>query len=104
LLGYFAALLILPAYMRDTFPGRYVILRNIFWGAGLGLCFGLSSRRLSVIGLLTVLGFSIFVITAGYYAILSLREPWGSTLRGALIGLVLGFGYAFVTSDTETTD
>jgi outer membrane protein assembly factor BamD (BamD/ComL family) len=104
LLGYIASLLILPNSMREAFPDRYGILRNVLWGAGLGLCFGLPGRRLSVLALLTVLGSSIFVFTSGYYAILSLGEPWGSVVRGALIGLVLGFGYAYATRDLKNNN
>ena len=104
LLGYIAEMLILPAYMQEAFPGRYGILKNIIWGTGLGLCFSLPSRKLSVIGLLIVIGSSMFVFTSGYNAILSLGEPWMSILRGALIGLVLGFGYAYATMETRNSD
>lgn len=102
LLGYIASLFILPSSMQEAFPDRYGILRNVLWGAGLGLCFGLPSRRLLVIGLLVILGSSIFVVTAVYYPLFSFGEPWVSTIRGALIGLVLGFEYAYATRDLKT--
>ncbi|MEW6401597.1 MAG: TIR domain-containing protein [Chloroflexota bacterium] len=90
LLGYFATLLLMPPYGN---------MRNIIWGLGLGIALGLPTRRISVISLLAILSSAIFTITSIYMAGVDWGEPWESTLRGALIGLVLGSGYAYVAQE-----
>jgi hypothetical protein len=86
------------------FPSLNLILRNIIYGIWFGIAFGLSTRRISDIAFLAILGSAIFTITAIYVANLNSPIMIESIVRGSLIGLVLGFGYAYITRGTETTD
>jgi outer membrane protein assembly factor BamD (BamD/ComL family) len=99
-LGYVASLII-PIELH--FTGPYLILKNIIWGAGLGLACCLPSRRISAIGLITILGSFTFVITSSLNQ--TVFSEWGTLwqniIRGGLIGLVLGFGYAYVTRENK---
>ena len=97
LLGYLAVLLLMPGYGGNV--------RNILWGLGLGIALGLPRRRIFVITFLAILGSAIFTITSIYMAeVINWGEPWESSFRGALIGLVLGLGYAYVTQENGNNE
>ncbi len=100
LLGY-AVSLIIPIELH--YEGPYLILKNIIWGVGLGLAFCLPSRRVSAIVLLALLGSFIFALTSVLNSTVfsELENVWTNTLRGGLIGLVMGFGYAYVTRENK---
>jgi hypothetical protein len=91
-IGYFSATLFLSSYMD---------LRNLLWGLGAGLALSLSTRRGSVIVLIAILGAAIFTMTGVYTASIEMDSLWESTVRGAWIGLVLGFGYAYATRELK---
>jgi len=57
-IGYFSALLLMPTGTN--------LLRNILWGAWLGIAFGLSTRMAYKIAFLSILGSTIFTITSIY--------------------------------------
>jgi outer membrane protein assembly factor BamD (BamD/ComL family) len=99
-IGYFVALLIL----QNVYPQFYSVLKNIIWGAGLGMCFGLGIRRASAITLLTILGSAIFVFTSAYSFISSMGTLSEAIVRGGLIGLILGLGYVYVTGEIENVN
>jgi hypothetical protein len=103
LLGYGASLLFLSTFPRYIYPVQYDILKNILWGMGLGLAFCLPSRRISAIGLLTILGSFIFVVTSvlNFTTFSALGSIWTNILRGVFIGIVLGFGYAYITRENK---
>jgi hypothetical protein len=66
-------------------------------GTGLGLAFGLLIRRVSAITVLVVLGAGIYMITnVVNIEFFSNSSVWGNIVRGALIGLVLGYGYGYM--------
>jgi outer membrane protein assembly factor BamD (BamD/ComL family) len=96
-LGYLVASLV---------PGisESIVLADIVVGAGLGLALSLPSRRISSTVLLIILGSLIFVVSSsvvGEMAPLSYQSGWTNILRGGLIGLVLGFSYAYVTRENK---
>jgi hypothetical protein len=99
--GLFAATLVIGYLLRTLLPMKYISLRNIVYGAIFGIVFGLSTRRVSIILILTILGIAIFTISSIYIARLSLDINVEAIIRGAMIGLVLGFGYAYLTKDFE---
>jgi len=101
LAGYYTALVAIPAFAGQpylaTFPEQYHVIRNAIWGLGLGLAFGSLVRRASAIGVLGVLGAGIYMVThVLYIGFLDISSVWGAILRGALIGLVLGYGYGYM--------
>jgi hypothetical protein len=87
-IGYFAALI---------FLSRFIDLKNILWGLGLGIALGLSIRRVSAIALIAIPGSAIFMMSSSAVSGIETVSLWGSAMRGAWIGLVLGFGYAYAT-------
>jgi outer membrane protein assembly factor BamD (BamD/ComL family) len=98
LVGSYVALVIVPKVTGPSyiFPERYAILKQIFLGIGLGLAFGLSIRRALAIGVQAVLGAGIYMFTRGNIELLGLLGVWGNIVRGALIGMVLGYGYGYM--------
>ena len=101
LVGSFVAFAILPMVISqsylDMIPERGSILRQIALGSGLGLAFGSFIRRASAIGVFVVLGAGMYMFTIGLFS----REYFDSssipdTVRGALIGLVLGYAYGYM--------
>ena len=103
LLGYFIASVIMPAVVgqayRDIFrsPLRNNILSQVSYGIGLGLGIGLLIRRASAIGVLAVLGAGIYMITRALNMDVSnIPSVWENIVRGALIGLVLGYAYGYM--------
>lgn len=101
LAGYYIFLIVSSAFggqsYLEAFPDRYHILRNIILGIGLGLTLGLLIRRASAIGILVILGVGIFMITRALNAdIFTFPDIWKATVRGALIGLVLGYAYGYL--------
>jgi outer membrane protein assembly factor BamD (BamD/ComL family) len=99
--GIFALALIIGYFFTSLLTVRYLSLRNVIYGTVFGIAFGLSTRRVSIIAFLAILGSAIFTITAIYIAKLSYSVIVESVIRGALIGLVLGFAYAYVTGNME---
>jgi outer membrane protein assembly factor BamD (BamD/ComL family) len=95
IVGHFSAPLLSPSNL---------ILRGISYGMWFGIAFGLSTRRIPNVIFLAVLGSAIFTITSLYMVMLHVPIMAESIIRGTLIGLVLGFGYAYVTRDAETVD
>jgi outer membrane protein assembly factor BamD (BamD/ComL family) len=91
--GYFAALILLS---------RFIDLKNILWGLGLGIALSLSSRRISIITVIATLGSAAFVMTSRAVSDINTATLWGNVVRGAWIGLVLGFGYAYLTRDFKS--
>ena len=101
LVGSFVGLVILPAMMGqsyvNTFPEQYAVLRQICLGVGLGLAFGLFIRRASAIGVFIILGVGMYIFTVTlfskeFFEISSIPDA----VRGALIGLVLGYAYGYM--------
>ena len=91
--------LVIGNFSASLFLPRYINLRNLLWGAGLGIALGLPTRRISVISLIAILGSAMFTITSIYMSTINTGSLWESTVRGAWIGLVLGFGYAYATKE-----
>lgn len=88
LLGYLIALVIVPAVVvGPSYPD--IFLYQVSWGIGLGLGLGMLIRRASAIGVLAILG-------AGMYVTTSIPAFSEFVVRGALIGLVLGYGYGYM--------
>ena len=84
-------------YANSGFAERYAILRQISLGTGLGLAFGSFIRRVSAIVMLAILGVGVFMVTIvlfsrEFFEISSIPDA----VRGALIGLVLGYGYGYM--------
>ena len=105
LVGYYIFLIVSSTFggqsYLEAFPDRYHILRNIILGIGLGLTLGLLIRRASAIGILVILGVGIFIITRALNAdIFTFPDIWKATVRGALIGLVLGYAYGYLRKTT----
>ena len=101
LLGYFVSRVIVPATVgqsyTEVFPLRYNILRQISYGVGLGVGLGFLIRRASAIVVLVVLGAGIYMVTRALNIdLFNLSPIWESALRGALIGLVLGYGFGYL--------
>jgi hypothetical protein len=105
LLGYMLGLIIVPAIVgpsllttaNPTIREEIAILRNISWGVGLGSVLGIMSRRASAIGLLAIIGAGIFATTRALNVdVFDISSFWENIVRGALIGLVLGYGYGYV--------
>jgi hypothetical protein len=96
LAGYYTALAVIPASYLATFPDQYHDLRNVIWGIDLGLAFGFLIRRASAIGVLTILGAGVFTITRMLNVQIFGFESWTNIVRGALIGLVLGYAYGYM--------
>jgi outer membrane protein assembly factor BamD (BamD/ComL family)/uncharacterized membrane protein len=111
LLGYFIASVIMPAVVgqsyRDIFrsPLRSNILSQVSYGLGLGLGLGLLIRRASAIGVLAILGAGIYMITRVLnIEILNFSPFWENIIRGALIGLLMGYAYGYMRkSNIERT-
>lgn len=99
--GLFAATLVIGYLLGTLLPMKYISLRNIVYGAIFGIVFGLSTRRVSIILILAILGMAIFSISSIYIARLGFHVNVEAITRGAMIGLVLGFGYAYLTRDLE---
>lgn len=99
--GLFAATLVIGYLLGTLLPMKYIGLRNIVYGAIFGIVFGLSTRRISVILILAILGMAIFTISSIYIARLGFHVNVEAIIRGAMIGLVLGFGYAYLTKGFE---
>lgn len=100
LIGYSIRLVIVPAIVGQSysvsFPLRYNILSQISYGLGLGAGLGFLIRRASAIGVLAVLGAGIYMITRALNAdVFDFPDIWKAVVRGALIGLVLGYGYGY---------
>jgi hypothetical protein len=101
LVGSYVAFDILPLitveYANSTLSDKYFTLRQPFLGMGLGLAFGILIRRASAIGVLAVLGAGIYMITLALNVeILNISPSWENIVRGALVGLVLGYGYGYL--------
>jgi outer membrane protein assembly factor BamD (BamD/ComL family) len=101
LVGSYVAFDLHPAitgqYANSGFAARYAILRQIALGTGLGLAFGSFIRRISAIVVLALLGAGVFMVTSVLFSrefsdISSIPDA----VRGALIGFVLGYGYAYM--------
>lgn len=87
----------------NTFPGRLFILMQILYGMGLGLAIGFLIRRASATGVLILLGAGMYMLTIALNVdVLQAQNIWTGTLRGALIGLLLGFGYGFMGEAKQT--
>ena len=101
-LGCFISLVIIPAVVgqsySEIFPLQNNILSQISYGIGLGLGLGFLIRRASAVGVLVVLGAGIYMITHSLNVefINNISVFWGNIVRGALIGLVLGYGYGYM--------
>jgi hypothetical protein len=109
LLGYFIKLVIVPAIVgqsyQEIFPLQDNILRQVSWGIGLGLALGLLIRRASAIGVLAALGAGIYMITRVLNVeIIGFESIWTTIVRGALIGLVLGYGYGYMRKAEPSLD
>lgn len=105
LLGQIIVFLVLPTHMLGMWPERYAILRNIILGSVLGLAFGLLSRRISSISVLVILGSWVVVFTGINFLgnnVVSYENIWRTIMGGGLIGLVLGFGYAYLTREDKS--
>lgn len=100
--GLFAATLVVGYLLGTLLPMKYFGLRNIVYGAVFGIAFGLSTRRVSGILLHIILAAAIFTISSIYIARLAYTINIEAIIRGAMIGLVLGFGYAYLTRNQET--
>jgi hypothetical protein len=66
--GVFSLSLLIGAFVASLLPIRYISLRNILYGSIFGIAFGLSTRRISIIVILTILGAAIFTISSIYIA------------------------------------
>jgi len=109
LAGYYTFLVVFPAVGGQSylveFPDRYHVLRNVILGIGLGLALGLLIRRASAIGVLAVLGAGIYMITRALNAdVFTFPDIWKAVVRGALIGLVLGYGYGYMRKAEPSLD
>ena len=100
--GLGAVSLVVGYFLGILLPISYISLRNIILGAMFGIVFGLPARKVSIVSLLVVLGSAIFMISSIYISNLNYTYNSEAIIRGALIGLVMGFGYAYVTMNMET--
>lgn len=101
LLGYSMSLVIIPALVGQSYSEipqpRANILNQVSAGIGLGLALGLIIRRASAIGVMIMLGAGIYMITRALNVdVLNIPSIWETIVRGALIGLVLGYGYGYM--------
>jgi outer membrane protein assembly factor BamD (BamD/ComL family) len=99
LAGSYVAFSIFPVgqYTNSVLLDKYNTLRQPFFGIGLGLALGLLIRRASAIGVLAVLGAGMYMMTRALNSeLFDLSLSWENILRGALIGLVLGYGYGYM--------
>lgn len=104
LLSHFIALVVVPAVIGQSFMTsasptireQSAILRNVCRGIGLGLGLGLVVRRISGIGILTIAGAGIFMVTYIMFRDSFDISSVSDAVRGALIGLVFGFGYGYM--------
>jgi len=87
LLGYFIASVIFPIVAGRSYPE--ILQYQVPFGIGLGLGLGMLIRRASAVGVLAILGTGMFVTT-------SIPVFSGFFVRGALIGLVLGYAYGYM--------
>jgi outer membrane protein assembly factor BamD (BamD/ComL family) len=95
---------ILPTIVGEpyttTYPGRFYVLQQIFYGIGLGLAIALLIRRSSAAGLLVILGVGMYMITRPLNQdVFHIVGIWAGAVRGALIGLVLGFAYGYLRGE-----
>ena len=100
LVGSYVAFDVLPAigvqYANSTFSVKNFTLRQPFLGIGLGLAFGSLIRRTSAIGILAILGAGMYLITRALNEdVFQISLALENVIRGALIGLVLGYGYGY---------
>jgi hypothetical protein len=103
--GALCALALIIGYsLASLLPNKYVSLRNIIYGLCLGIAFSLSARRITSIVIISLLGSAVFALTHISLTALPFAILAKAVIRGAWIGLVLGFGYAYVTRSTETTN
>jgi outer membrane protein assembly factor BamD (BamD/ComL family) len=85
------------SYFAATYPEMALVLQQILNGTCLGLAIGLLIRRGAAIGLLVVLGMGVFILTRSLHLeVFHFEGIWWGALRGAWIGLVLGFGYGYM--------
>jgi outer membrane protein assembly factor BamD (BamD/ComL family) len=113
ILGYYAARLLFSSYNLPPHPDRYIVLANFLGGVGLGLAFSALTRRPSTIVMLALLGSWMFVITSVsvlvtnfipsffYEYVINSGNGLYDAVRGVLIGLVLGFSYAYATRESR---
>jgi outer membrane protein assembly factor BamD (BamD/ComL family) len=109
LVGSYVAYDILPlitaGYAVSDFWDNYFMLHQPFLGMGLGLAFGILIRRPSATGLLAVLGAGIYMITRALNAdVFNFSSIWETIVRGALIGLVMGYGYGYMRKAEPSLD
>jgi len=101
LVGSYVAFDVLPAigvqYANSAFSVKNFTLSQPFLGAGLGLALGILIRRASATGTLVLLGAGIYLITRALNAgVFQISIALENVIRGALIGLVLGYGYGYM--------
>jgi outer membrane protein assembly factor BamD (BamD/ComL family) len=99
--GLFAAALVIGYLLGTLLPMKYLSLLNIVVGAIFGIAFGLSTRRISILVFFAITSSAIFTISVIYIARLIYTVNTEAIIRGAWIGLVLGFGYAYATRDLK---
>ena len=99
-IGYFSTLFILEI---DYYGLNYYGFRNIIWGLLFGIVFGLSTRSLPSIVFLAIIGSMGFMSTSVFISTINAGDVWEAALRGIWVGIVLGFGYAFVTRGNKET-
>jgi len=99
--GAYVAFDVLPAigvqYANSEFSVKNITLYQPFLGLGLGLALGLLIRRMSAIAVLALLGAGMYLITRALNVeFFNFSSLWESSIRGMLIGLVLGYGYGYM--------
>src|SRR4030095_6431909 len=100
---------ILPAIIGESYANSFPERLTVFWqignGIGLGLAIGLLIRRGFAIWILVLLGIGMYMMTIALNVdvLNSLPEIWQGTVRGALIGLVLGYGYGYLRGARPST-
>ena len=103
LVGSLLAFDILPVlgnqYANVEFSARNAVPRQVFLGMGLGLALGvLVIRRASAIGVLAAIGAGIYMITRALNDEFFASEiVWATIVRGGLVGLVMGYGYGYMS-------
>ncbi len=99
--GSLVAFRVLPALISETyvstFPERFAMFQQVLYGMGLGLAISLLIRRASAVGILALLGAGMYMMTRALnMEVFHLPPIWSDSVRGALIGLVLGYGYGYM--------